>query len=415
MALASIAETDARVAEVLNDGTISHQSAAADLWQLGISTTESSVRRYRRSNNITLTSAPARAFDPDAATTPAEDSEDSQQQLDDLRRTHLRTLKKLEEQRVKKQELVDAVYQAASEAAAALDLPAVPLPADYRPSKKGPEAEEAALAVVSDWQLAKLTPSYNSEICEERIELYGDKIIELTEIQRADHPVRDIHLWLLGDLIEGELIFPGQHWLIDSSLYMQVCVDGPRILGNLIRKLLLHFDNVYIESVDGNHGRLGGRSSRDYNAESNGDRMLYSITKQLLANETRVHWNLREGGDRERNWYTVGRIGNYSSLLFHGDQIKGHSGFPWYSLQKKVGGWALGAIPEEFQDVDLGHWHQPTRVTLNRVTARCNGSTESHNTYAIEQLAAVGRPSQGLRFVHPVKGRVTGEYVVYLD
>jgi hypothetical protein len=33
----------------------------------------------------------------------------------------------------------------------------------------------------------------------------------------------------------------------------------------------------------------------------------------------------------------------------------------------------------------------------------------------MEQLAAVGRPSQGLRFVHPDKGIVTAEYTVYLD
>jgi hypothetical protein len=44
-----------------------------------------------------------------------------------------------------------------------------------------------------------------------------------------------------------------------------------------------------------------------------------------------------------------------------------------------------------------------------------NGSTESDNTYAQEQLASSGRPSQWLYFVEPTRGRVTAEYCVYLD
>ena len=135
-----------------------------------------------------------------------------------------------------------------------------------------------------------------------------------------------------------------------------------------------------------------------------------------------LSWVIPEGKG-ESSWFAVDRIGSYSSLLFHGYNLKGNGGMPWYGLQKKVGGWALGAV-EEFgaslaskegtTDVDFGHWHQPTRVTLNRVTARCNGSTESHNTFAQEQLAAVGVPTQGLRFVDPARGRVTAEYTVDL-
>jgi hypothetical protein len=118
----------------------------------------------------------------------------------------------------------------------------------------------------------------------------------------------------------------------------------------------------------------------------------------------------------ERNWYAIDRIGNYSSLLFHGDQIRGgFAGFPWYGLAKKVWGWASGAIAEPFIDVELGHWHQPVTMPLNSRIARVNGSTESDNTYAQEQLAAAGRPCQRLLFVDPERGRVTAEYLVWLD
>lgn len=330
---------------------------------------------------------------------------------DDLRAANLRLLKALDKANATREELVEAVYRAAYDAASALVIPPIPKPPKDRRKVGRPET---AVVVLSDWQLGKRTPSYNSDVCAERIKLLAEKVLRLTAIQRADHPVRDLHIFVVGDLIEGELIFGGQAHRIDSSLYRQVTVDGPRILASFIRSMLSGFESVTVWSVDGNHGALGGPFRKDYHPESNGDRMLYRITSTILADELRLTWNMPDP-EGERNWYVVAGIGNYRSLLLHGDQFRGHAGIPWYGIQKKAGGWALGAIPEPFDDLDFGHFHQPTRVTLNRVTARCNGSTESHNTFAIEQLAAVGRPSQGLRFIEPDKGHVTAEYVVYLD
>jgi hypothetical protein len=141
--------------------------------------------------------------------------------------------------------------------------------------------------------------------------------------------------------------------------------------------------------------------------------MLYRITHSMLEGERRLTWHMTDP-EGERDWYIVAEVGTYRTLCVHGDQFRGTAGLPWYSIQKKVGGWALGALPDLFQDVDHGHFHTPNRMTLNRVTVRCNGSTESHNTYAQEQLAAVGSPTQGLRYIDPEAGRVTAEYLVHL-
>ena len=317
-------------------------------------------------------------------------------------------MRQLAESKAKTAQLVDAVYRAARDAASTLVIPPVPKP---RPDPRRRDAE-IAVAIASDWQLAKVTKSYNSKVCEERIERYAEKVLKLTDIQRADHPVREARLWCLGDLIEGSDIFPGQPYLIDASLYRQVVVDGPRILGNLIRRLLSSFDRLTVTAVPGNHGRIGRKG--DHDGETNADRMLYRITQQLFTTEPRVTWNIPEGKG-ERGWYAVDVIGKYSCLLIHGDQFRTTAGMPWYSLQKKIGGWKMGALPFDFSEVAFGHYHQPTRVTLNTVTARCSGSTESHNDFAAEQLAAVGRPSQWLLFVLPSKGMVTAEYVVWLD
>lgn len=331
----------------------------------------------------------------------------------DLRAANNRLLRELAKAKATKDELVEAVYSAAHAAASSIDLPAVPPP--VRDARRG--GEEVAVAVLSDWQLGKRTPSYDSEVCAARIEKFAEKVIRLTDIQRADHPVRHLRVHILGDLVEGEQIFPGQSHLIDASLFEQTCETGPTILINFLRKMLAHFETVHVVAVIGNHGRIGRKG--DFNPQTNADRMLYRNTQRILGGpdgdrEPRLTWDI-PSIPNERAWYAISQIGNYSALLIHGDQFRGTAGIPWYGLQKKAGGWALGAIPESFDDVDFGHFHQPTRVTLNNVTARCSGSPESHNDFAAEQLAAVGTPSQSLRFVHPERGIVTAEYVVWLE
>jgi len=237
--------------------------------------------------------------------------------------------------------------------------------------------EEVAVAVLADWQLCKVTPDYNSTVCEGRIDQFAEKVIHLTEIQRQDHPVKDLHIWCLGDIIEGELIFPGQSFLVDGGLYRQITVDGPRIMKKFITKMLENFENITFVGVIGNHGAIGGRGRRDHDPETNGDRMLYRIVQLMFESEKRIKFVIPDG-----------LFGNYTSLLIHGDQFGSLSTF--YSFQKKVYGWKVGAIPEHFDDVYFGHFHTPTKMTFNTVQCRISGSPESTNTYAMESLAAVG-------------------------
>jgi hypothetical protein len=327
-----------------------------------------------------------------------------------------RALRATDLEKGKKADLVEAVYRGAVDGARSLHFEPVQPPGKDKRKK----SEEYAVAVLSDWQLAKVTPDYNSLVCEERVERYAKKVMQLTDIQRADHPVKKLRVYILGDIVEGELIFPGQAHLIDASLYRQVTVDGPRIMGNFLRKMLTHFEEVHVVAVIGNHGALGGKSRRDYDPETNADRMLYRIVQHIFADETRITWEIPDGG-RERNWYAVDRIGDaFEAFLFHGDQIKGQLGFPWYGYGKKVQGWANGAVPEisgstvRHREFISGHFHQAVVFPLNMLTVRVNGSTESQNTYAIEQLAATGRPCQWLLFVHPMRG-LSAEYRVWLD
>lgn len=340
------------------------------------------------------------------------EKDEAEDREDQLRRTIDRLSRQLADKELKKVELVQAVYRAALDGIQGLTLPRV-VKAPARAARGRATFEEVCVPLVSDLQLAKITPDYSTAVCESRMELYAQKIIELTEVQRADHPVKKCMVACLGDIIEGELIFPGQSFLVDSSLYRQVTVDGPRIMYNFFTTLLTSFDVVEVHWVIGNHGAIGGRSRRDMDPETNADRMLGRIIELMFANEPRISFVIPDGA-HDRNWYDIMQIGNYSAMLLHGDQMRGHSGIPFYGFQKKVNSWAAGAIRDDFQDVYMGHWHQRSLIPLNTRNVYVNGSTESYNTYAQEQLAAMSDPSQWLLFVHPERGRVTASYGVDL-
>lgn len=315
-----------------------------------------------------------------------------------------KALRDLERAKTRKAELVEAVYQGARDGITALDR--TPVPSLARGRKKD---SETAIAIVSDLQLAKITPDYNTEVCESRMRRLAQKIVELTEIQRSDHPVRECRVFLLGDIVEGELIFPGQAHLIDASLYRQVTVDGPRILRDFLATMLANFDRVHVTGVIGNHGRMGGKSRRDYTPEANADRMLYRIMAMLFEKEPRLSFNIPEGN--HSHWFAVEKVGDRHWFLFHGDQVRAYNGIPWYGFDRKVPKWFMSIFQYDY--AAHGHFHTPNRLYINGVTVWANGSTESANPYALEQLAAAGEPAQWLLFQN--RNRVTAEYLVELS
>ena len=333
--------------------------------------------------------------------------------IKDLKNTNERLLRQIDKLKDKKADLIEAVYQGARDGMSTLTLPKI-----YKstiPNKKTKDTE-ICVPLLSDIQLAKRTPDYDSKIAEKRVIEYANRIVKLTKIQRQSHNVNKCVVLALGDIVEGELIFPGQSHLIDSSLYRQVTVDGPRILYAFFTTLLQEFDEVECYWVIGNHGALGGRSRRDYNPETNADRMLGKILDTMFANEKRIKFHIPEGVDQ--HWYTVADLGVKAKFFcFHGDNIRGSMGLPFYGYNKKILGWkalASQGLMENFTHAVCGHYHTPTSLYINDVRVWVNGSTESYNSYAQEQLASMGRPSQFCLFVKPSKG-VTAEYLVNLE
>lgn len=333
-----------------------------------------------------------------------EDAE-NHDELARVKRDLARVQRQLHEVKHKRADYLETVRSAVVETIQGISLKPVPL-------LKGVPATASLhhVALLSDLQTGKVTPDYNSEVAAERVRLYAEMVVR----RGQQSGIRRITVAMLGDMIEGVDIFPGQSWLIDSTLYRQVFDTTPVILAEFVRTLLSWYEHVTVEAVQGNHGRIGRRGQ--FGPEDNADRMVYRIMGLLLRDEPRVTVNMSDP-EGEAAWYKIAEIGSYRAMLIHGDQIRGANGFPWYGLGKKVHGWASGGLPggDTFDDLFMGHYHQMAAVPLNHRTVWANGSTESYNTFAAETLAAQSSPAQWLLEVDPDAGHVTSAHPVRLS
>lgn len=325
--------------------------------------------------------------------------------LEELRASNVRLSRQLTQSKAKTSELVQAVYQGVKDAVLMVK-PLKPIPAPKRAKQKG--REEVALLHLTDWQYGKVGATYSPDICESRIGTQlVDKVIQIANIQRADHPINSIHVMFGGDMVEGVNIFPGQAYEVGPHLFEQL-FSVSSLMERVVRSLLAEFENVSVWEEYGNHGRLGRKG--EYPAGDNIDRMAYKVTQNKFAGEKRVTWH------PSTNWYNMVHIGNYHALLVHGDEIKSFGGnIPAFGIMRKVNAWATGVV-EPFSDAYMGHYHTPMMLTLaNGGRVFITGSPESENEYAREFCAATGIPSQRLNFIDAELGRVTSEYVLWLD
>lgn len=331
----------------------------------------------------------------------------SQIAVDDLQETLQRVQRELVKAKARTERLVEVTIQAAHDAVMLNPLDRVPSPMVDERHK----SEEVALWHLTDWQGAKLTPSYNTEVMRERVHRFADKAFKITDIQRADHPVKRCVIALGGDMIEGLWNFPTQPFEIDATLFQQY-VNVSNLLVEIVRRALGYYEHVTVVGEWGNHGRLG--SKRDAVPRSdNADRMVYELARQILfsSGETRLAWE-----DSPEDIQRV-EIGNYRALVIHGDEI-GRTGFAsMNTIVNHANRWRSGSYPWYFRDCYVGHYHTHGQYSLadGAGAVFTTGSTESDNRYASVGLASSAVPSQRLHFIDPEGGRVTAQYQVWLD
>lgn len=273
-----------------------------------------------------------------------------------------------------------------------------------KPRKRARGGKYEAILVLSDFQAGKKTASYDSDVFRRRLASLASPTRDLAELWG----IETLHVFCLGDLVEGSVIYPGQAWHLDSPAFIQACRTVPEAIYNLIHDLLPSFRKVTVTDVPGNHGRAGpnraGIPERD-----NFDSVAIAVLEALLKPEIdakRIDFRACE----DPNWWNHREVLGHGCLLVHGNQLSPTT----HKLKQAMLGWHAAPEIPDFRFLLLGHWHQRTIVSVNGLEARISPSLDSDCQFAMEKLQATSEPAQMLYVMHRKHG-IVGEHELKVD
>jgi len=261
-------------------------------------------------------------------------------------------------------------------------------------------SEEVANLMLTDHQIgAKVEPSDTSGITtysfgeyQTRLERLLARMKSIIDHQRTSkRKIRKLVIWLLGDIVEGTDIFPGQAFMVDLGMMGQVMM-GSDLLAQFIAYCSRFFEEVVVVCVDGNHGRIGRRGQ--YRAIDNFDRFCYNFLAFRLADHKNV-----------RVWVAEGHIAimeqfDFTFLATHGDEFGSTNGVPAASMARVLKNYtSLTGL-----DIDValhGHHSVPTTIEVNWAESIMCGSMEGGTDLSVNKMQSAACPSQTLFFVHP--------------
>ena len=166
--------------------------------------------------------------------------------------------------------------------------------------------------LLSDFHLGGDTDNYfgkyNSDIAEERLQQYLEKIISIREL----HESENVYVCILGDILNGEIHFTTQ--LENRENVTEQVQKSAELISAFVYELSKYFVNVYVNGVAGNHSRT---SFKDQVLRGNRlDNLIPWYMKAKLSNVTNVHFVDNNNYDS-----TIGCIETRGNkyLMVHGD------------------------------------------------------------------------------------------------
>ncbi len=299
-------------------------------------------------------------------------------------------------------------------------VPAIPTQPMRASTVAGETSEEEMVLLLSDvhggsYIRASETgglSSYDSGTFHQRATRLHERLVSIKD-KYGSH-VRRLNIFCLGDLIEGQEIFKGQHHEIDQHVALQV-VHVPAVLARMVAGWLPYFESIHIYPVRGNHGRMTfGRSAAPPTMSF--DWICEQFMATLLRDQERIVWHPTDAW-----WQLVERQG-HRFLLMHGDNIRGWAGIPLYGTIRKhtqMFQMVQARLPADlsgvaFDTMCIGHFHTRAWLEMASGDILVNGAWPGGSMYSQRELAANSVPSQKLFCVHRAHG-ITGLWPLYLD
>lgn len=275
--------------------------------------------------------------------------------------------------------------------------------ANFKPKPFKPvrdkKKEEVIMICLSDVHVGR----YSATSLERKMNELYKGVIKVTEIHRSAYPVNELVINFIGDLLDGDGIFPAQTYEQKFYLMEQMFTYGLPMMTNLINQLSNHFEKVTIYATPGNHGRVNKYTDRELNY----DTIFAEAMKIATQNNPRLEWHITW------DWYQVANIMGWGFLLTHGANIRTWMNLPFYGMKEKGMRWQ-GSLPEKWNYLIMGHFHSILAFRWNNFKAYVNGTWLDNDDFALRELGMDSTTAQLLIGINKKYG-TTWHYEIKLD
>jgi hypothetical protein len=280
---------------------------------------------------------------------------------------------------------------------------AEPVKMFYIPKKDIGGADCTHTAHITDWHYGAVTDrdevdgfgEFNPDIAEKRVAKFGEMIIRKTKAQRYGYKVPYLRIIGTADFASGDI---HQELQVTNAFPAPVqAVKCGYLMGGLFAMLAPHFERVDADIITlDNHGRLTKKPQAAQGGLNNWSYVVAEIAAQYVKSIDNVKVNVHAKPS------AVVTVGPEKYLCFHGHQIKGWGGIPYYGLDRRIAMEAVKrmGLPEAaFTKLLNGHLH----VAVDAPVWKLGGSLSGTDAFD-HSCGRHAKPHQTSFFVHPVHG-----------
>lgn len=217
---------------------------------------------------------------------------------------------------------------------------------------------------------------YNSDIAKEMLGKYLGEVIDAIELYK----IQNVYVILLGDEIHGNIHTTVQ--LQSRENVIEQIQLASEMASDFIYNIAKHCDNVIVNSVGGNHSRIGKKD--DVLRDERLDNLVVWYAEAKLSNISNIHFESEENIDPTIAKNTIrGKI----YYFVHGD----YDSFSESGINKLV------TMTREFPHlIAFGHLHKNSYDDINDIKIVRSGSfAGTYDDYTISKRIT-GKPSQAM-------------------
>jgi hypothetical protein len=207
------------------------------------------------------------------------------------------------------------------------------------------------LLFASDFHYGRRTAGWNSRkaaACLQRITKQASKIA-------ADIRANRIFVLFLGDIVDGESVYPEQAYDLELVGFEQV-YEGAELFAEHFIRPLAAIAPVHLDGVPGNHSYL-----RFAHKKTNLDALFYATLVQFLKEgNVRFTSSFFQRGKNDALEVKMTVCNQVRVLIGHGHFIRTVAEIPFAGAQRRVLSWlsTYAANNMQFQVAAFGHFHR---------------------------------------------------------